>query len=174
MAKKHIEKKEVRRKFQVELTEKEQIEYGAKAAELESDIQKEEEKIVDLKEKQKAHKSLITECSKERRRLLNAVKSGVEMRELEAVEVKDFDAGKIKYMVNGKCLDEREMTGEETQLTMNGLDKSKKRKEEAKKEVEQSEVEKKLRSEAEAFNSKKKGKGVTKKSVSPLTSSQVV
>lgn len=152
---KHIEKREVRKRFWFVLDGEEKIQYGVKAAELEHKIEKEERIVTDLKEKVKNHNSTITENSKERRSLLRAIKSGKELRDADAIEVRDFEKKEIRYLVGKKVVETRDMTEEEAQVSM------KFKKDEGKKEG----VEQRLRKEAEAFRGKKKTVNGTGKSL---------
>lgn len=155
--KKHIERKDIRRKFWFPVTDKERSDYGMSAAKLEFEIQKEEEKVVDLKEKIKAHNAVMKEAEKERRRILNAIQTKKEQREVDAIEIKDFDKKVIRYQVGKEILEERAMTAEETQMSIN-VDEKKKREKALTDDKKQSTAEQKLRKQAEDFKNKRNGK----------------
>lgn len=152
--KKHIEKRDVKKQFWFELTEKETREMSKQAGNLHAEIGKDDLAFTEVK---KAWKAKIGKKQTELGTMLAVLKTGKEQREVEAQEIKDFDKREIRWVVDGKVIESREMKPEETQQSF-ALDASKKRKQDladAKKTIS---AESKLRKEAEEFQSKRKKK----------------
>jgi len=113
-----FERREIKKKFWFSLTTKEKDDSGKLAGEIDGQIQRDEEKAADLR---KEWKVKIDGKRSKLRGLLATLKAGKEFREVDCEEVKDFGKKEIRYMVGKKCMESREMTSNELQLSMGVL-----------------------------------------------------
>lgn len=151
MAKKHMEKKEVNKDFWFDLTTKELQEMSRTAGNLDSEIQKDEEAFAQVRKEWKVR---IGEKKTELRKMLAALRTQREIRTVDAIEVKDFDKKEVFWLYEGKEIERREMTAEESQMAIN-LEKRREAAKKAEEEKTNGSAEDRLRKEATAFNEKK-------------------
>lgn len=97
------------------LSDKEKAELGKKAGEVDREILILNEEFKDVKDD---YKRRIGAKALELKSLLKASREGKQERMVEVLEVKDFDAVKVKYMLKGKVVLERDMEWAERQTEM--------------------------------------------------------
>jgi len=154
-AMKRIEKRDMKKHFWIQLSDKELAKLGTDSGKLRGKINIRKDKFDDMKKKESAE---IKELETELAGMLHTLGTGKEQREIECIEVKDFGKKEVRYMAGKKVLQSRNMTGEELQTAM-VFNKTQKIVDKASSDAA---VEQKLRKEATNFKEgKKKGNGKT-------------
>lgn len=113
--KKNPKGKLVKHSLKFNLTDEEKAKRGLEAADLNADIA---ELTIEKKIATDEYSAKIKDRTARRNDLLKQVKDGVENREVECIEVKNFDAGKVEYYFEGEKMHERELTEEDKQLEL--------------------------------------------------------
>lgn len=117
MAKKKdgIERKKVTHELEFKLTTKDFEERGKEAAEVAKDIGDKER---EFKIEQKKWKGQIGEGEAKLNAILQTIRNGTEMREVECIEEKNFADGTVSYIHKGEVLHSRAMEPHERQAEM--------------------------------------------------------
>lgn len=114
-------KKTIRKMFTFDLTEEEKCERGRQAGQLSSEKLAMESEFDDVK---KDFKSRIGDKELALKKLLRVLKDGKEDRTVECTLEYDFDAGVARYWYAGSIKEERPLTTDERQMTIEDGDES--------------------------------------------------
>lgn len=148
-----LEKRELKKTFWFELTDKEKLSIGQTNAALGNEIKNDQAAFKEIK---KEWSKRISGKVIEHDRVEAVIHTGKEMREVEAVEIRDYGKKEVRYMHGKLVMETRDMTPEEVQTTMQ-LEKREQERAEHATEVQAESTEQKLRNEAESFQKKRKG-----------------
>lgn len=124
MAAKRIEKADVRKKFLVDLTDDELKDRAERAADIESELTKKKEQYGLIRREQNKK---VKEMESEIHQCLSEYRTKKVTKELDAVEERDFSKGEIRWKVNGKIIDKRDMRDDEMQTDLTADTKEKKK-----------------------------------------------
>ena len=117
-----VEKRTLFKTFPFKLMDKDYIEKGKLAATQQLDVSNIEEHFKDVKAEWK-HKIKLSK--QDLSHSLRIIRNGVEEREVEVEELKDFVRMTVTYILDGEILEERAMTDKERQLAFNAEQASK-------------------------------------------------
>jgi hypothetical protein len=116
MAKAKMPKGEkVKRMIEFKLTADQKADKGLEAAKLSEEIGK---VTYEKKAAADAFAAKLKDRTGRMTTLLREINRGVEKRETECIEFKNFDANRVEYWADGKKLHEREMTEQDRQLDL--------------------------------------------------------
>lgn len=160
----HIEKREVKRKFWFSITDKEKGEMVKLSLELDRQVDVDRGQLLADIEKfnadKKARNAEINEKERNRKEVNHHIRVSKELREVDAIEVRDYGKKQVRYVVGKAVMEEREMNSDELQTSLNLERREKERKEDKQATAQsatQSRAERALRAEAEAFHKQKAG-----------------
>lgn len=101
--------------IEFKLTDEEKAKMGTEAAKLQGEVDK---ITIEKKMSTDDFGARIKSKNARLRTLLKSIDVGKEQRETQCIAVKNFDAGKMEFWVDGVKLKERELTFTERQMTM--------------------------------------------------------
>lgn len=105
----------VKRTLTFKLTDEQKSKKGQEAAEMNSQLGV---AMIAKKSDTDMHNAKIKTLSSKRDTLLTEIKTGTEKREVECVEVKNFDRKKVEWHFEGELKGERDLTEEDKQLNL--------------------------------------------------------
>lgn len=114
-AKKNPKGEKAMKVLQFKLSDEQKAEKGLKAAELQAEIEKLE---YEKKAASDAFGSKIKAAKAKMITFLKEIHEGVEDREVEAIEVKNFDQNKVEYWYEGEKKSERDLTDADKQMNL--------------------------------------------------------
>lgn len=107
--------KTVKRPLPFNLTDAEKATRGLEAAKLNTDIA---QLTIEKKMATEEYSAKIKDRTARRNDLLTQIDDGKENREVECVEVKNFESNKVEYYFEGEKITERDLTEEDKQLEL--------------------------------------------------------
>lgn len=161
-----VEKRDVKRKFWFPINDKEKSELMKLSLELDRQVDADRVLLLADIEKfsadKKARTAAINDKERNRKDINHHIRVSKELREVEAIEVRDYGKKEVRYVVGKTVMEQREMTADELQTSFN-LEKRNKERASEKTSANQSKAEVALRAEAEAFRQKKTVRKLTTK-----------
>ena len=113
--KKNPEGKKVKRTVPFKLTDSEKAAKGESAAKFNEQL---EAAVEQKKTAMKAHNSKIKGFTEKVSRLLGEINEGVERREVECIEIKNFEENRVEFWFEGIMRDQRPMVPDDRQQEM--------------------------------------------------------
>lgn len=115
MGKKTPAGEKVKRQLPFKLSDEEKARKGEEAAKINA---KADKAMLLKKSDMDMHNKMIKSLVVKRDVLLKSINEGIEHREVNCVEVKNYDDNKIEYWYEGEVLDSRDMRPEDRQQTL--------------------------------------------------------